>query len=123
VANKVISVVIDTADDDLHHALAPLVDELHKSGHVVRQVRIMDDSGETVIPVNTIAGVTVPEPVVPEEPQPEPEEEAPQPEVEPAPEPEPEPEPTPEPDAVPEDTPVDPTVVTAPVDPTPEATA
>lgn len=63
-ANKnVLTVVFDAVEQDLSHVFAAVVNELHSGGNTVHTVRVMNDSGENALPVNTIPGVTVPEPV------------------------------------------------------------
>lgn len=74
-ANKIITLVIDTLEQSLDSVLAAAINEVHTLGHTVKEVRVTDDSGEVKVPLNTIEGVTVTEPVpqvtVPAEPTPE----------------------------------------------------
>ena len=60
--NKILTLVIEAAGS-IENVLAAAINEAHNSGNTVQQVRVTDDSGETLQPVNTIADVTVPEPV------------------------------------------------------------
>lgn len=63
-ANKIITFVIDTVEHDLDAILAAAINEIEKEGHKLVQLRVADDSGETLVPPNTVAGVTPPsEPV------------------------------------------------------------
>lgn len=50
-ANKILTVVVDTPDVDLSDHIATLVDSLHSEGINVQQIRLADDSGETLVPV------------------------------------------------------------------------
>lgn len=60
--NKILTIVFKTAEQDISSAMAAAVNELHKLGHSVKEVRLTDDSGETKVAVNQIAGVTEPDP-------------------------------------------------------------
>lgn len=61
-SNKVISFVINAAEEELNHVLAAAINELHKGGNTVHEVRVMSDTGERKIPPNTVPGVTEPAP-------------------------------------------------------------
>lgn len=87
-ANKIVTFVIDTLEPKLDSAIAAFVNELQDLGHDLKQIRVADDSGEALVPPNTVEGVNPPTEETPE----------------------PTPEPTPE---TPVDAPVDPTPVTA----------
>ena len=67
-SNKVITFVIDTLDPKLDHILAAAINEINSAGHTLKQVRVTDDSGEVVVPPNTVEGVNPPEEPAPEEP-------------------------------------------------------
>jgi hypothetical protein len=62
-ASKIISFIVDTVETDLEAVLAAAIDKIHIAGATIKEIRLTDDSGETKVPVNTVAGVTVPEPV------------------------------------------------------------
>ncbi len=62
-ANKVLTFVIDTLEPELDSVLAAAINEIHNLGHKIKEIRVADDAGETKVPVNTVAGVTVPQPV------------------------------------------------------------
>ena len=66
--NKILTVVIDTPDLDLSDAVTNLVADLQSQGVNVQQIRVADDSGETLVPV--------PEPAPPPPTRPPAEEEA-----------------------------------------------
>lgn len=66
-ASKVLTFIIDTADQTLDSAMAALINEVHSLGHTVREVRVTDDTGESKVPVNTIAGVNPPDATPPVE--------------------------------------------------------
>lgn len=71
--NKVITVVIDTIEEDLSKVLGDFVNALHGGNTAVKQVRVMDDTGEKVHPIENLPGVenTAPEsPTTPTEPTP-----------------------------------------------------
>jgi hypothetical protein len=56
--NKVVTLILDTVSEELDSVLAAAVNEAHKLGHTVKEVRVMGDSGEQKVPVNTVPGVT-----------------------------------------------------------------
>lgn len=62
-ANKILTLVIDTAEADLSPVIAAAVDAVHTAGHIIKEIRLATDSGETKVAMNTVEGVTVPEPV------------------------------------------------------------
>ena len=63
--NAILTIVFKEAEVVLDSAISAAVNELHNLGHTVKEVRIMNDSGETKVALNTVAGVTV---VAPPEP-------------------------------------------------------
>lgn len=67
-ANKVLTFIIDTVEPELDAIFAAAIDEIHKAGHAIREIRLTTDAGETKVPVNQVAGVTVPVPVTADNP-------------------------------------------------------
>jgi hypothetical protein len=67
-ANKVLTFIIDTLEPELDAIFAAAIDEIHKAGHSIREIRLTTDAGEEKVPVNTVAGVTVPVPVTADNP-------------------------------------------------------
>lgn len=67
-AVKVLTIIVDTAEQSLDSALSAAINELHSLGHSVKEVRVTDDTGEAKVPLNTIEGVDLPP-----EPEPAPE--------------------------------------------------
>ena len=70
-AGKVVTFVIDTLEPKLDSALAAFINEIQKLGHELKQVRVADDTGETLVAPNTVEGV---EPSAAPTPEPAPEE-------------------------------------------------
>lgn len=64
-ANGVITIVFQKAEQVLDSVIAAAVNELNNLGHTVKEVRVMGDTGEVKVPLNTVAGVVVPEPIAP----------------------------------------------------------
>jgi hypothetical protein len=107
---QVLTFIVDTAQETINAAMTAAVDVIHKAGDTVREIRIMDDSGEVKVDPVAVATVPAPGTVPVEEPEATPEP------VEPVSE-------TPE---VPVDTPPNPTEVSAtdtPTSDTPTTTA
>lgn len=55
--NKVITFVIQTAEADLDPILAAGVNAVREAGHIVKEVRVLSDSGEVKVALNQIKGV------------------------------------------------------------------
>lgn len=55
--SNVLTVVFDKAEVKLDSVIAAAVNELHSLGHVVKEVRVMGDSGEAKIALNTVEGI------------------------------------------------------------------
>lgn len=58
--SNVLTVVFDKAEVKLDSVIAAAVNELHSLGHVVKEVRVMGDSGEAKIALNTVEGILPP---------------------------------------------------------------
>lgn len=69
-ANKVLTIVYEEAKQVIDSAVAAVVNELHDLGHTIKEVRLMGDSGEQKLDLNTVEGVT---PEAAGNPPPEPE--------------------------------------------------
>ncbi len=67
-ANKVLTIIFDTVEADLDPIIAAAIDEIHKAGHSIKEIRLTDDSGEVKVPTNQVAGVTVHVPVTADNP-------------------------------------------------------
>lgn len=57
VGNKVLTIVYEEAQQIIDSAIAAVVNEIHNLGHTVKEVRVMGDTGETKVALNTVAGV------------------------------------------------------------------
>ena len=101
-ANKILTIVFDTTEESLDSIIAAAVNEITALGHNLKQIRLADDSGEAIIPPNTVEGVVPPEEPAPAEPETPAADE-------PAPSDTPVTVPTEAPEDVPADEPVDPT--------------
>lgn len=55
--SNVLTVVFDKAEVKLDSVIAAAVNELHNLGHVVKEVRVMGDTGEAKVALNTIEGI------------------------------------------------------------------
>lgn len=62
---NVLTVVFDKAEQKIDSVIAAAVNELHALGHVVKEVRVMTDTGEAKVPINTVPGVVPPDAVAP----------------------------------------------------------
>ena len=60
-STNVLTIVYDKAEQKLDTVIAAAVNELGKLGHVVKEVRVMGDSGEAKVALNTIEGILPPE--------------------------------------------------------------
>lgn len=56
-ANKVLTIVYQEAEQAIDSAIAAAVNEIHNLGHSVKEVRIMGDSGEAKVALNTVEGI------------------------------------------------------------------
>lgn len=60
--SNVLTVVYDKAEQKIDSVIAAAVNELQNLGHTVKEVRVMGDSGEAKVALNTIEGI-IPAPV------------------------------------------------------------
>lgn len=56
-ANSVLTIVFQKAEQKLDTVVAAAVNELHNLGHIVTEVRVMGDSGEAKVALNQVAGI------------------------------------------------------------------
>lgn len=56
-ASKVLTFLIDVAEADLDPILSAAINATREAGHIVREVRVMSDTGETKVALNQIKGV------------------------------------------------------------------
>lgn len=64
--SNVLTVVFDKVEQKLDPVIAAAVNELHNLGHIVKEVRVMSDSGEVKVALNTVEGIL--HPTAPAEP-------------------------------------------------------
>ncbi len=55
--SNVLTVVFDKVEQKLDPVIAAAVNELHNLGHIVKEVRVMSDSGEVKVALNTVEGI------------------------------------------------------------------
>lgn len=56
-ANGILTIVFEKAEQKLDTVIAAAANELTKLGHTVKEVRVMGDSGEAKVALNQVAGI------------------------------------------------------------------
>jgi hypothetical protein len=56
-ANSILTIVFEKAEQKIETVVAAAVNELHNLGHTVKEVRVMGDSGEAKIALNQVEGI------------------------------------------------------------------